>query len=404
MKAGPSLSEGLKLIMSKSIRVLIADDSSVTRRIVSESLSREADLKIVGAAQDGEEAIAYFRAHKPDVVLLDVDMPNINGIEALKAIRKLNDSVPVIMFSTLTVRGGEATLDALAAGATDYAAKPTGVGHLDKAMSYLKQEVVPRIRMWGSRYKVRQEKAANLTPPERVNPSRDTTHSRGASSFTVTAPKTPVTAATQPRRRSGPVSCLAIGASTGGPNALAELIGMLPADLGIPVLIVQHMPPVFTQLLAERLDRGSRLTVKEGFDGAVVRPGEVWVAPGDFHMVVAREGTETLLRTNKQAAENSCRPAVDVLFRSVADVYGASTLAVVLTGMGRDGTTGCQVLSKCGAAIMVQDEASSVVWGMPRSVYEAGLADSVLNLKDLASAITTRIRGANSMPASLAAR
>ncbi len=390
--------------MAKSIRVLIADDSSVTRRIVSESLSREADLEIVGAAQDGEEAIAFFKAQKPDVVLLDVDMPTVNGIEALKAIRKLNDSVPVIMFSTLTVRGGEATLDALAAGATDYAAKPTGVGHLDKAMSYLKQEVVPKVRMWGSRYKLRLEKGAGIAPPERVQPSRAANASRGTSSFTVTAPKAPPAATMPPRRRSGPVNCLAIGASTGGPNALAELIGRLPRDLEVPVLIVQHMPPVFTQLLAERLDRGSRLTVKEAFDGAVVRPGEAWVAPGDFHMVVTRQGTETLLRTNQQAAENSCRPAVDVLFRSVADVYGASSLAVVLTGMGRDGTIGCQALSKCGAGILVQDEASSVVWGMPRSVYEAGLAESVLNINDLAAAITTRIRGANSMPAAFAAR
>jgi two-component system chemotaxis response regulator CheB len=206
------------------------------------------------------------------------------------------------------------------------------------------------------------------------------------------------------RRRSGPVHVLAIGASTGGPNALAELVGLLPGDLGVPVLIVQHMPPVFTQLLAERLERGSRLKVREGYDGAIVKPGEAWVAPGDFHMVVTREGTETILRTNKQAAENSCRPAVDVLFRSVADVYGASALAVVLTGMGRDGTAGCQVLSKCGAGILVQDEASSVVWGMPRSVHEAGLAEATLNLKDLAAAVTTRIRGSSTTATALCAR
>ena len=361
-------------------------------------------MDIVGAAQDGEEAIAFFKAQKPDVVLLDVDMPNVNGIEALKAIRKINDSVPVIMFSTLTVKGGEATLDALAAGATDYAAKPTGVGHLDKAMAYLKQEVVPKIRMWGTRYLARQEKATQVAAPERLQPQRETTPVRGTSAFTVTMPRTQTPPAAPARRRTGPVNVLAIGASTGGPNALAELIGLLPGDLGIPVLIVQHMPPVFTQLLAERLDRGSRLTVREGFDGAIVKPGEVWVAPGDFHMIVTREGTDTILRTNKQAAENSCRPAVDVLFRSVADVYGGATLAVVLTGMGRDGTAGCQVLSKCGAGILVQDEASSVVWGMPRSVHEAGLAEATLNLKDLAAAITTRIRGASAATAALASR
>ena len=218
--------------MARTIRVLLADDSSVTRRILSESVSREPDMEVVGAAQDGAEAIAFFKAQKPDVVLLDVDMPGINGIEALKGIRKINDNIPVIMFSTLTVKGGEATLDALAAGATDYAAKPTGVGHLDKAMAYLKQEVVPKIRMWGTRYLARQKKATQVTPPERVQPQRESGTFRGSSAFTVTIPKTQMAPAPPVRRRSGPVHVLAIGASTGGPNALAELVGLLPGDLG----------------------------------------------------------------------------------------------------------------------------------------------------------------------------
>ena len=399
--------------MSSIIRVLFADDSSVTRRIVSEAISREPDMELVGAAQDGEEAISFFKSQKPDLVLLDVDMPTLNGIEALKAIRKLHDSVPVIMFSTLTVKGGEATLDALSAGATDYVPKPTGVGHLNKAMDYLRQELIPKVRMWGARFKSRQEKAAQAstsasgrtTGAVSSTPTAAHKDARGSASFTVTLSKPQITPPTQPqRRRTVPISVLAIGASTGGPNALAELIGLLPGDLGVPVLITQHMPPVFTQLLAERLDRGSRLKVKEAFDGAVVRAGEAWIAPGDFHMIVTREGTETILRINKNAPENSCRPAVDVMFRSIADVYGASTLACVLTGMGRDGTAGAQVLAKTGASILAQDEASSVVWGMPRAVYESGVADAVLNLKDMAAAITTRIRGSNNSPSLTAAR
>lgn len=400
--------------MSKLIRVLIADDSSVTRRIVTEALNLESDMEIVGAAQDGEEAIAYFKAQKPDVILLDIDMPTVNGIEALKTIRGINDSIPVVMFSTLTVRGGEATLDALAAGATDYVAKPSGAGHVDKALAFLKQEVIPKIRLWGNRYKARAEKlgssAAPPSPPVPSGPPAPVRRElpqtpRGSAAFTVNTTRhspimTPNNAA--PRRRSGPVSILAIGSSTGGPNALADLMSLLPQDLGIPVVIVQHMPPVFTQLLAERLDRSCRLTVKEGFDGAVLRANEAWVAPGDYHMLVAREGTSTVLRTNKNAAENSCRPAVDVLFRSVADVYGGNALAVVLTGMGRDGTVGCQALSKHGAGILVQDEASSVVWGMPRSVAEAGLAEAVLNIKDLAAAISTRVRGSQNLSPAMA--
>ncbi len=413
--------------MSKNIRVLIADDSSVTRRILLETISAEPDLEVVGAAANGEEAIAFFRAQKPDVVLLDVDMPVINGIEALRTIRCINASVPVVMFSTLTVRGGEATLDALAAGATDYVPKPTGVGHVDKAMEYLRNEVVPKIRQWGKRHKTPKEPAVSMSIPRNAVAVRP--------SGTVPAVPAPVPAIPTPapamrpqvypetrpqiqpeirterpadtgriataasRRRAGQISVLAIGSSTGGPNALADVVSRLPGDLNVPVLITQHMPPVFTQLLAERLDRGARLTVREGFDGAIVRPGEVWVAPGDFHMIVARDGTNVVIKTTKAAPENSCRPAVDVLFRSVADVYGGSALAVVLTGMGKDGTAGCQKLSQLGASILVQDEASSVVWGMPRSVADAGLADAVVPLSEMHTAIMTRIRGSMTLTA-----
>lgn len=391
--------------MSRIIKVMIADDSSVTRRVVSEAITREPDMELVGAARDGEEAVAFFRSQNPDLVLLDVDMPTLNGIEALKAIRRLHDSVPVIMFSALTIKGGEATLDALSAGATDYLAKPTGVGHVNQAMEYLRQELIPKVRMWGARFQLRQGKAAQTAAVSvkndgttiTVEPNGDR-YAPGSSSFALTLSKPPITPSPQAlRRRNVPIRVLAIGASTGGPNALAELMGLLPDDLGVPVLITQFMPPLFTQLLAERLDRGSRLKVREAFDGAVLRPDEAWVAPGDFHMVVTREGTDTILRTNKNAPENSCRPAVDVMFRSIADVYGASTLACVLTGMGRDGTAGAQVLAKTGACILAQDEASSEVWGMPRSVYEAGVADAVLNLKDMAAAITTRIRASNNL-------
>ena len=195
--------------MSSIIRVMFADDSSVTRRIVSEAITREPDMELVGAAQDGDEAISFFKSQKPDLVLLDVDMPTLNGIEALKAIRKLNDSVPVIMFSTLTVKGGEATLDALAAGATDYVPKPTGVGHLSKAMDYLRQELIPKVRMWGARYKSRQEKAAQASASAsgRTNGAVSSTSAvankdaRGSGAFTVTLSKPQVIPQTQPQRR-----------------------------------------------------------------------------------------------------------------------------------------------------------------------------------------------------------
>lgn len=385
--------------MNNAIRVMIADDSTVTRRILGEAISRESDMMLVGAATNGEEAISLFRSHKPDVALLDVEMPVINGIEALRAIRATGSLAPVVMFSTLTVRGAEATLDALSAGATDYVAKPTGVGHVDKAIEFLRTEVIPKLRLWGTRFKSQREAAAPKVQKDAVTIR---------SAATVTGIKTPVAQQSAPatsapaevkrpivsgRKRTGPIGIIAVGSSTGGPNALADLIGRLPGDLAVPVVIAQHMPPIFTQLLAERLDRCSRLRVREGFDGAVLKPGEVWVAPGDFHMMVARQGTTTVLKTSQAPPENSCRPSVDVLFRSVADVYGGSALAVILTGMGKDGAAACAQLSQQGATILAQDEASSVVWGMPRAVYEAGVADAVVPLNEMHTTILTRLRG-----------
>ncbi|MBL8818260.1 MAG: chemotaxis response regulator protein-glutamate methylesterase [Planctomyces sp.] len=368
--------------MTRAIRVMIADDSTVTRRILGEAISRETDMMLVGAATNGEEAIALFRSHKPDVALLDVEMPVINGIEALRSIRATGSQAPIVMFSTLTVRGAEATLDALSAGATDYVAKPTGVGHVDKAIEFLKTEVIPKLRLWGNRFKSQRESAPKV--------QKDAVAIRPAGAAVVAEPRR--TAVVSTRKRSGQANILAIGSSTGGPNALADVMSRLPSDLSIPVVIAQHMPPIFTQLLAERLDRCSKLKVREGFDGAVLKPGEVWVAPGDFHMTVARQGTSVVLKTNQAPPENSCRPSVDVLFRSVAEVYGGNSLAVVLTGMGKDGAAGCVQLSQLGATILAQDEQSSVVWGMPRAVYEAGVADALVPLNEMHTTIMTRLR------------
>ncbi len=368
--------------MTRAIRVMIADDSTVTRRILGEAISREADMMLVGAATNGEEAIALFRSHKPDVALLDVEMPVINGIEALRSIRATGSQAPIVMFSTLTVRGAEATLDALSAGATDYVAKPTGVGHVDKAIEFLKTEVIPKLRLWGSRFKSQREAAPKI--------QKDAVAIRPAGAAVVAEPRR--TAVVSTKKRSGPAGILAIGSSTGGPNALADVMSRLPGDLQIPVVIAQHMPPIFTQLLAERLDRCSKLKVREGFDGAVLKPGEVWVAPGDHHMTVVRQGTSVVLKTNQAPPENSCRPSVDVLFRSVAEVYGGNSLAVILTGMGKDGAAGCVQLSQLGATVLAQDEQSSVVWGMPRAVYEAGVADALVPLNEMHTTIMTRLR------------
>ena len=349
------------------IRVLIADKSSIMRRMLTQTLNLESNLEVTDAAKDGAEVMELFRTRKPDAVLLDVDLPKVSGAAVLKAIRELDSSIPVLMFGAFSPADDTARRAAMEAGATDCVAKPPLTGHADAVMVYLRKEVVSRI----------------LT---------SVAHRRLNSAETEARPSTSALAAPQQTsQRRGPV--IVFGAATGGPDALAEVISQLPADIGVPILIVQHMPPLFTQMLAERLDKISPLTVREGFDGAVVVPGDVWIAPGDFHMSVARRGTEVILVTDQKPAENSRRPAIDVLFRSVAEVYGGNTLAIVLTGMGDDGTAGCRCLKECGAEILVQDEESSVVWGQPCSVESAGLADAVLSLKDIAPAIMIRLRG-----------
>lgn len=357
--------------MSKKIRLLTADDSAVVRRLVSESIKNCSRIEIVAAARNGREAVSLYEQHQPDVVLLDVEMPVMDGISALRELRKINRNVPVLMFSALTIRGAEATLDALSMGANDYVAKPGRAESIEQSMAYVQRELVPRILHWGSRF------TGPTTQPQAVKP-------------VAAEPARPVAAA--PRRSAAPVDVIAIGSSTGGPNALATVLDGLPGDLSVPVLIVQHMPPVFTKLLAERLNRSSALTVLEAQDGMPIRPGEALIAPGGYHMTVATAGLERKVQLNQEPPENSCRPSVDALFRSVAHIYGANTQAVIMTGMGKDGLEGCRLLRQQNARILSQDEASCVVWGMPKAVCDAGLADRIVPLGDIHVELISAVR------------
>jgi two-component system, chemotaxis family, protein-glutamate methylesterase/glutaminase len=328
------------------IRVLVVDDAAVIRRLVSEELSKDPELEVVGTAANGKIALAKLAQVNPDLVILDVEMPEMDGLQTLKELRKTYRRLPVIMFSSLTERGATATLDALALGATDYFAKPSS-GGLDASLEVIRSQLIPEIKA-------------------------------------LCAPATPAGPVT--------VAVVAIGASTGGPNALAEIFPNLPADFPVPMVVVQHMPPTFTKLLAERLSAVSSIPVHEGASGILVQPGHAYVAPGDHHMTVVRDGTQRRLRVHQDPPENSCRPAVDPLFRSVAQTYGANSLAVILTGMGQDGLRGCQVLREVGAQIVAQDEATSVVWGMPGAVARAGLADRILPLSMIPVEIVRRVR------------
>lgn len=341
------------------IRVLVVDDSSVIRKVLTQALASNPEIEVAGTAPNGNIAIAKIPQLNPDVVTLDVEMPGMNGIQTLSEIRKGYPRLPVIMFSSLTERGASATLEALAMGASDYVTKPSAE-NFDRAMEQVRKELVTKILFLAHRRAV----AANV---QLVRP----------------APK--------PRLGGQRIDVLAIGSSTGGPNALLDLLPRLPADLPVPVVLVQHMPPLFTRFLAERLDSRAALQVREAKAGAIVKPGQIWVAPGDYHMTVERKRPSTVLNLNQDPRENSCRPAVDVLFRSVAAAFGPNTLAVVLTGMGSDGARGAQVIREAGGEVFVQDEASSVVWGMPGAVVAAGAADKICPLSAIGSEIVSRI-------------
>lgn len=352
------------------VRVLVVDDSAVVRKVLCEALENDASVEVAGTAASGNMALAKIPLLHPDVVTLDIEMPGMSGLETLVEIRKVYPKLPVIIFSTMTERGAAITLDALALGASDYVTKPTGTGSLEATRKQIETHLIPKVKglCRGSAGK----KLTTGTPAGKGEAKR------------CVSPRVNLAG--------GRIDIIAIGTSTGGPNALARVLPAIQRDFPVPIVIVQHMPRLFTRLLAERLDKQSGIRVREGEEGGMLKPGEAWIAPGDFHMTLASEGSAVRLAMNQEPAENSCRPAVDVLFRSVARVYGAHTLAVVLTGMGSDGVHGAQQVREAGGQILVQDEATSVVWGMPGQVVAAGLAEGVFPLEEIAQEIQRRVR------------
>lgn len=358
------------------IRVLVVDDAVVMRRLVSSVLEQDPELEVAGIAANGRLALAKIPQCNPDVVTLDVEMPEMDGLETVSQIRKLYPKLPIVMFSTLTRRGASQTLDALARGANDYVAKPANVGSVSDGIERLREELIPKIKVQcrSARMGLRGPAPQSIIPPS--------PQARGTDRKL-----------TAVGRKGKYGNVLAIGTSTGGPNALNLLIPALPADLGVPVLIVQHMPPLFTGMLAERLDSCSAIRVHEAQDGQRIEPGHAYIAPGGKHMEVVAPLGAVVAHLHEGPPENSCRPAVDVLFRSVAAIYGAGSLGVVLTGMGQDGLRGSEHLREAGGRILAQDQKSSVVWGMPGAVARAGLADEIVDIEKMAEAIRAELRG-----------
>ena len=348
----------------RKIRVLVVDDSVVIRKLLTDLLVEDPEIELAGTAPNGRIALAKLPQVNPDLVTLDIEMPELDGLGTLPELRKSYPKLPVIMFSTLCERGAASTLDALARGATDYVTKPANIGSMAAAIQNVKEQLIPKIK--------------SLC---------------GGSKPAAPAVRLPSAVVRKPAVAAPPKRCdiVVIGSSTGGPQALAKVLAQLPADFPVPIVIVQHMPPVFTQHLAMRLDQDCALTVREAADGDALLPGRALIAPGNFHVQLRRVGTGVRIALQQEAPENSCRPAVDVLFRSAARIFGAHTTGVVLTGMGRDGLRGAEEIVGQGGAVVAQDEATSVVWGMPHAVADAGLADAVLPLSAVPRDLLRRV-------------
>ncbi|MGV9006502.1 MAG: protein-glutamate methylesterase/protein-glutamine glutaminase [Brevundimonas sp.] len=342
-------------VASGTIRVMVVDDSAVVRGLISRQLNAEPGMSVVATAPHGELALAELARTGIDVIVLDIEMPVMDGLTALKEIRARFPGVTVIMVSTLTRRGAEITFKALSLGAADCVAKPeSGLGSAEE----FKRELAAKIRALAPRRRDRE-------PPPVVRP------------VTPAIPRpTYRPARTRPK-------LIAIGASTGGPPALMKLFESLRDAVEQPILLTQHMPATFTALLAEQLSRIGNRPCAEARDGERILPGHCYVAPGGWHMVVDRDGATPILRLNQEPPENFCRPAVDPMMRTVARVYGSGVLGIILTGMGADGARGCEALAQAGGRFIVQDEATSVVWGMPGAAAATGLADSILPLNEI---------------------
>lgn len=354
----------------RRVRVLVVDDTAIYRKILREVLGGMTGIEVVGTAPNGRIALEKIALLKPDVLTLDLEMPEMDGLQTLAGLERVPVRVFPVMVSAHTTRGAEVTLKALQGGAFDFIAKPADADPAANARQL-------RCQL------------------ERVFAALRHRLPAGAAATVVASPAPSAAPVTRSVRPAGPLQVVAIGISTGGPRALAELIPALPAGLAAPVLIVQHMPPIFTAALADSLNQKAALTVCEAGDGQPVRPGTVYVAPGGRHMKVVRRSGEATPRIaiTDEPPENHCRPSVDTLFRSVARVYGGRALAVVMTGMGNDGALGLRLMKREGAVAVAQDEASSTVFGMPNEAIRTGVVDAVVPLGAMAATIVRMVKG-----------
>lgn len=348
----------------EKIKVLIVDDSLLVRRALRECFRSDPEIEVVGVADTGVRALEQIGNLKPDIVTLDIEMPEMDGLETLKTLRAQGSTIPVIMFSKYTSEGATATLEALELGASDAVAKPETHGGKGSSCEVAKRQLTTRIRALGRKVLKSQKIVLKSEAEKAVVPSHEETF---------VAPQS--------------VEAVAFAISTGGPSALIEIVAALSPDIEVPIFITQHMPPMFTKFLAERLTARGNLPAHEVEDGMIATPGNIYIAPGNYHLEVTRKDAEVHLNLSQAPHENSCRPSADVMFRSLASAYGPRLLSIVMTGMGQDGKKGCEYVKSHGGIVVAQDEASSLVWGMPRAVISAGLQDGIVPLSGMAKMI-----------------
>lgn len=360
------------------LRILVVDDSALSRKIIKDALSVLADVEIVGMVSNGNDALLRAASLKPDIVTLDVEMPGMSGIEVLSELQTSGFPGAVVMLSSYTKRGAPFTIKALELGAFDFILKPS-FASVEQNFAALREMFLPIAQAVAQRKKINHLLRGGAPRVDYKRPDVNQTVRSSTPAYEY--------------RAKAPSQIIVIGVSTGGPKALSQIIPKLSAQLTVPVVVVQHMPEGFTTEFAKSLNAKSSITVKEAEDGEVLRTGVVYVAPGGKQMRVAKVVADKIVQITDDQPENNCRPSVDYFFRSVAAVYGSKSTAVVLTGMGRDGAKGAQLMKNRGARVIVQDEETSVVFGMPQAVIELGAADVVCPLQDIADLMCQSLRG-----------
>ncbi|MCK5673267.1 MAG: chemotaxis response regulator protein-glutamate methylesterase [Spirochaetales bacterium] len=363
----------------KEISVMICDDSALMRNLIGRIIEEADGLVLAGKAMNGKFLLDKIPRLKPDIILLDLEMPEMNGIEFLKERKKLNIDIPVVILSSIAVRGARVTMDALSLGASDFILKPSG--SISEDIHVVRDRIVATLLAYG-------KKSNNVSIPL----------STGTKQYKSSVPDkqkskivTPVPSSI-PREKGGNIDIVAIGISTGGPNALRVVLADIDPDFPVPIVIVQHMPAGFTTEFAKSLDRICPLNVKEVTDGDVLESGKVFIAPGNFHIEVVKKKLATLIRTSSADLVNGHRPSADVLFSSVAKHYGGNSLAVIMTGMGRDGASEIGTIYAKGGITVGQDEASSIVYGMPKVAAERGFVEHVVSVNNMAATLNKFVK------------